>query len=331
MLSVNEDPTVLYVLDAGIDDASAILSAVSTGPAVRLVQLAADRDPVAQITEAIRGSRDVAAVHIVSHGFGGGLSLGSTRFDADSLGRSAAEISGWREHLTPGADILLYGCDVAAGDAGAAFLASLASLSGADVAASTDPTGAASLGGDWTLEAATGPIEAQTIAASGFSSLLTAGTTTTNPTLPTFDGSDGNDTFLIEAAKVTKQGGTAQPVSTAQQATISGKKGNDTFKVSGFPGSAGTIKIDGNEGDDTVSFTDTTVSGIKLTGVSSAQILKKAAPGDTVLGTISNVEVVKFAAAATLDLSALSDELLVRAVGNDKVEVLRSKIGRAHV
>jgi uncharacterized delta-60 repeat protein len=57
-------------------------------------------------------------------------------------------------------DILLYGCSVGAGHEGEALTQDLAALTGADVAASTDPTGPAELGGDWVLETATGSVEA---------------------------------------------------------------------------------------------------------------------------------------------------------------------------
>ncbi|NER37213.1 MAG: DUF4347 domain-containing protein [Oscillatoria sp. SIO1A7] len=51
-----------------------------------------------------------------------------------------------------GFSILLYGCNVAAGERGAAFLRRLQELTGASVAASTKPTGSARLGGDWQLD-----------------------------------------------------------------------------------------------------------------------------------------------------------------------------------
>jgi hypothetical protein len=49
---------------------------------------------------------------------------------------------------------------VAAGDAGKQFIADLSSYTGADVAAATHDVGSADLGGSWTLDASTGPIEA---------------------------------------------------------------------------------------------------------------------------------------------------------------------------
>lgn len=61
--------------------------------------------------------------------------------------------------MTGSADLLLYGCDIAAGDGGRQFIAQLARATGADVAASLDDTGTARLAGNWLLEAAAGAIE----------------------------------------------------------------------------------------------------------------------------------------------------------------------------
>ncbi|VEP17876.1 hypothetical protein H1P_6510002 [Hyella patelloides LEGE 07179] len=51
--------------------------------------------------------------------------------------------------------ILLYGCNVAAGDAGAEFIAKLRNFTDAEIAASTTPIGNAAKGGNWELDVAT--------------------------------------------------------------------------------------------------------------------------------------------------------------------------------
>lgn len=56
--------------------------------------------------------------------------------------------------------MLIYGCDVAANESGRTLIESLAALTGADVAASTNDTGNQTLGGDWDLEFCVGQIEA---------------------------------------------------------------------------------------------------------------------------------------------------------------------------
>jgi len=56
---------------------------------------------------------------------------------------------------------------VAATDPGKRFVTSIGGLTGADVAASTGPTGAAALGGNWDLEFKTGPIESSEAVTAG--------------------------------------------------------------------------------------------------------------------------------------------------------------------
>jgi hypothetical protein len=51
--------------------------------------------------------------------------------------------------------LLIYGCNVAAGDAGTELMEKLHQLTGANIAASQTKTGNASLGGDWNLEVTT--------------------------------------------------------------------------------------------------------------------------------------------------------------------------------
>ena len=60
--------------------------------------------------------------------------------------------------LTESGDLMLYGCDVAQGEIGQAFISALATATDADVAASNDRTGDAGLGGDWVLESKSGEV-----------------------------------------------------------------------------------------------------------------------------------------------------------------------------
>ncbi len=97
----------------------------------------------------------VDAVHLLSHG-----ALGSFTLDADSALTRQDDLARLGQALNAGGDILLYGCDAAQGDDGRALLQTLAAPTQADVAASTDVTGSAALGGNWQLEAASGPVQA---------------------------------------------------------------------------------------------------------------------------------------------------------------------------
>ena len=92
----------------------------------------------------------------------GEVHLGSGSLSLATLSSYAGQIGGWSSSLTSTADILFYGCDVASNAGGQSLVQQLATLTGADVAASTDKTGSSALGGDWILEHQAGVIQTQT-------------------------------------------------------------------------------------------------------------------------------------------------------------------------
>ncbi|NPC54662.1 cadherin domain-containing protein, partial [Caenimonas soli] len=136
-----------------------------THPGVEVVLLDPARDPFAQMAQRLEGTRDLDAIHVLSHGSDGALIIGGHAYDASTLDQHRAELATVGRALTSGGDILLYGCDIANGGSGAAFVGEIARLTQSDVAASTDTTGAANpWGGDWTLEATSGDVEASLFA-----------------------------------------------------------------------------------------------------------------------------------------------------------------------
>ena len=126
---------------------------------VDVILLRADQDGVAQISSALAQEHDVSAVHIISHAIDGEVQIGSAPLNFDSLLKNAKSIASWKYALTDNADVLFYGCDLAATEQGQALLNSVARLTGADVEASVDLTGNAAKGGNWNLEYRTGAIE----------------------------------------------------------------------------------------------------------------------------------------------------------------------------
>ncbi len=157
---------VVFV-DAGVVDYRSLIDAIdgerSAAAELEFFLIDADHDGVEQITTALEQRHDIAAVHIVSHGSAASLQLGNTSLDAQSLTRYVDALQQWRGALTSEADLLLYGCDVATGAQGEAFLRQLGMLTGADVAASDDATGGAGSGGDWLLESRYGAVEAASL------------------------------------------------------------------------------------------------------------------------------------------------------------------------
>ncbi|MEE8311753.1 MAG: DUF4347 domain-containing protein, partial [Candidatus Binatia bacterium] len=153
----------LVIIDAGVADSDQLVedlrASAALGAGIEVVQLDAERDGVTQIAEILAGYDDLDAVHIVSHGSDGAVQLGSGWLTAETLDAHASTVAGWGDALSLDGDLLFYGCDLAASDEGQALVATLADLTGADVAASTDDTGHALLGGDWDLEHEAGQIE----------------------------------------------------------------------------------------------------------------------------------------------------------------------------
>ncbi|UJP03046.1 MAG: DUF4347 domain-containing protein [Nitrosomonas sp.] len=121
-----------------------------------VIVLGASKDGVIQILEALQGKTEIGVIDIISHGASGSLMLGSIELNNANLAAYAEQLTQIGAHLNDTADILLYGCEVAQRKQGQAFIEQLSLLTGANVAASTNLTGAEALGGDWILEAYTG-------------------------------------------------------------------------------------------------------------------------------------------------------------------------------
>lgn len=151
-------PQELVFIDSKVEDYEQLMQGVS--PDAKVVILESARDGLTQINEELAQYTDIEAIHIVSHGGPGNLRLGDATLSLDNLEDNAAILLSWRESLSSDADIMLYGCDVAAGKEGTDFVNRLSELTAADVAASTDTTGAEEFGGDWDLEYQEGNIEA---------------------------------------------------------------------------------------------------------------------------------------------------------------------------
>lgn len=134
-------------------------------PGIEVVLLDRNIDGLAQIASYLDGRHDIDAIHILGHGEAGQLDLAASHLDAAALNSQAVAdtLRAIGSHLSADGDILLYGCDIAASTEGAALVTQIAALTSADVAASTNDTGSAALGGDWLLESHTGNIETNTL------------------------------------------------------------------------------------------------------------------------------------------------------------------------
>ncbi|MFZ2852851.1 MAG: DUF4347 domain-containing protein, partial [Rhodocyclaceae bacterium] len=204
-------PRAIAFVDTRVTDWQSLVAQLP--PEVEVITLDPARDELSQIASALDGRHDIAALHLISHGESGTLILGGQKITSATLATRQTDLAAIGRALGADGDILLYGCDIGQGSSGQAFIDAIANATAADVAASTDLTGAASLGGDWVLEAKSGQVEASVLVAAGYGYGLapnaalssesvplteTDAVLTTGGTLTITDADPGEDVFVAQ-------------------------------------------------------------------------------------------------------------------------------------
>ncbi|MEG3846253.1 DUF4347 domain-containing protein, partial [Microcoleus sp. herbarium19] len=160
----------IMFVDPAVEDWENLVKGIK--PGIEAIILDRGRNGVKQISEVLDTRIGITSVHIVSHGSPGSLKLGNAQLNRDNLDKYSSLLQQWRGALD-GADLLIYGCNVAfdpnriqgcqergegqGGEVG--FIQRIALLTGANVAASAKLIGCAELGGEWELECAIGQIK----------------------------------------------------------------------------------------------------------------------------------------------------------------------------
>ncbi|MBS0454415.1 MAG: DUF4347 domain-containing protein [Proteobacteria bacterium] len=163
--------TQVYFIDRQVSDAQGLAQSLPPGAEIHFIER--NVDGVQFIAQTLQGRTNIDAVHILSHGEVGEVELGTARLSALSMLQTYKDtLKQIGQSLSADADILLYGCDFAAGPAGLSAVQVLAQLTGADVAASSNNTGAARFGGDWALEVHQGSIETAAVQAPQWDNLM---------------------------------------------------------------------------------------------------------------------------------------------------------------
>jgi Ca2+-binding RTX toxin-like protein len=293
---------VLYFIDETVSDVASIVSAIPASADTKII--ASDEDGVAQILAALAGKRDISAIHLVSHGRPGTIVLGAGVIDTTTLATRAEDFIAIGRALASDADLLIYGCNVAEGEGGKAFLAQLADLTGANVAASETPTGAAHLGGDWNLDVRLRSVQAPLLNIPSYAGVLAA------PVIgglsPIAYTEDGAPQTL--GSGVTFSGGLGYAGGSITFG-VSGSTSDDqlTLFSDGDPNVAGAITVDGSgnvyhgngAGSDLIGTVDATNNGqdgqpltIHLIGTSTGAISNPSFEGSTNGWTIENSRVI---------------------------------------
>ncbi|MCH9809019.1 MAG: DUF4347 domain-containing protein, partial [Alphaproteobacteria bacterium] len=165
------DRNEIAFIDSSVQDIAELLSGID--PSTEIIMLSPNEDGVEQIAAALEGRENIDAIHLLSHGEQGRIFLGNDVLDTASMqGEHLDDLTAIRSSLSAEGDILIYGCDFTSGEAGLEAAMLLGSITGADIAASSDATGSADLGGDWDLETNVGTVETDKINAAEYNGLL---------------------------------------------------------------------------------------------------------------------------------------------------------------
>jgi hypothetical protein len=150
---MHSTPQTLIIIDPSVPSYQQLVQGVTIPAHVHILD--PDADGVAQMTQLLAQLPNIQTLHVVSHGSPGCLYLGNSQLSADTLERYSWELQSWFNSSTVAtsqSSILLYGCSVAAEDAGIELINKLHHFTGASIAASKTPTGHYSLGGNWELD-----------------------------------------------------------------------------------------------------------------------------------------------------------------------------------
>ncbi len=148
----------LLVIDGAVPNKEVFYRSIKPGVAIAEINSAAPGLP--QLTAILQQYKNLAAVHLVSHAEAGVLLLGNSRINAESFKADIKAFAAIDNAMAEGADLLLYGCNLAADAAGGDMLTLIKNNTHVDVAASNNATGAVNLGGDWQLEIQQGKVDA---------------------------------------------------------------------------------------------------------------------------------------------------------------------------
>lgn len=298
---------IVFILD-NVADYQSTADGLSADYEVHI--LSADGDALAQMVALLDGRTGLEAIHLISHGDSGVLDLGTLSLSSENLADHSDALAALGSALSPEGDFLLYGCDVAEGEAGVAFVDALALTTGADVAASDDTTGPVSQGGDAVLEYESGSVEAQTLAPETFQTALgVAAIVASQPTYEvTEDGASNgwtsvsgsqsgvlsvtngvsHDGFTVDGPSFSDDGGNIIAVGQYGNLYLDPNSGAYTYALS--PSAIDALG-DGDTGVDTFTFNTVSVDGdidpgtftFTVTGSNDAPVITLDGQGATIV------------------------------------------------
>lgn len=120
---INTQNSVLLIVDSQVKDYLKFLNGTHLG--VRIAVLDSQQDGVKQITEILEQGAGWQQIYLISDGSPGCLRLGNTELSLTTIHDYKFALEKWSRYLYSDGELVLYGCQVATGDAGKEFLSKL--------------------------------------------------------------------------------------------------------------------------------------------------------------------------------------------------------------
>ena len=250
-----------------------------------VVVLDSNRDGFEQVSEILSDRSGLSAVHFITHGADGMISLGGSWLTNANLPQHSEVIAKWGEALSESGDILFYGCNIAADEDGQSLLKNLSTLTGADVAASKDVTGSSSRGGDWDLEHEVGSVEAPIVGSTGEQApwehtLATYTVTLTTDNNPGGGGQVGDLRWAINQAN-------ANAGADIISFNISGTGAHTITPTAALPTITGQVTIDASTDDSFAANSNRPAIILDGNGLAAdGLVLSNTADGSTIRGLV---------------------------------------------
>ena len=137
----------IIFIDSNVQDYHYLVQAAVAKATIKIIN--SEQDGIQQITESL-AKDNYSEINIIAHGSPGCLYLGNRQLSLDTLEYYTPQVKTWSV-----ASISIYGCNVAAGDAGVELIEKLYQITGAEIAASAHKIGHKALGGTWKLDVKT--------------------------------------------------------------------------------------------------------------------------------------------------------------------------------
>ncbi len=151
------DRTELIIIASDIENKADFYRTTHSGTTV--VELSSFNDSIDELQAILERHNQLDALHIISHGKNGEVSLGQTPLTESAFLNNPSLIDSFKSAIKPSGDILIYGCDVAKSVTGQRFVDFIAEKTERHVAASKDITGSELKKANWQLEYQVGDID----------------------------------------------------------------------------------------------------------------------------------------------------------------------------